>query len=171
MPIIKLVNNMKNEHKIEGSIWNWVIIECTRNLEKCREAIKKYLDSMCPDKSMCIDIIDKQRSKVSMYKWVDALIKSGVPDGRARLILYVISRYLVNIKKMDINEAELVIEEFIDNSCRNYNDCSKIYKSWIRNVLRRVRDGGWMPWSLDRIKKEDPDLHNIINNIINRSNK
>ncbi len=149
--------------------WSHVVEECSKGVEECNKAVKDYLKSMCPDESMCMDSLGRRKSKAIVYRWVETVMKSGVPDGRARLILYVISRYLVNVKGLDVSEAELAIEEFIDNSCKNYGDCSKIYKSWIRNVLKRVKDGGWMPWSLDRIKKEDPDLYNVISKIIDGS--
>jgi len=100
------------------------------------------------------------------YAWVEELIRRGVPDGRSRLILYVISRYLVNVKGLSVDEAHLVVKEFIENSCRNYGDCSKIYDSWIRNVLRRVAEGGWLPWSLERLRERDPELYDIVMGVL-----
>ncbi len=93
-------------------------------------------------------------------------MERGVPDGRSRLILYVISRYLINVKGLSLEEAEAVIDAFLEASCRNYGNCSKIYKSWIRHVLRRVSEGGWRPWSLERVKQEDPELYSTISRVL-----
>lgn len=81
------------------------------------------------------------------------------------MILYVISRYLVNIRGLSDEEALAEIDAFLEASCRSYGNCRKIYKSWIRNVLKHVRNGGWRPWSLQRLEREDPELYNIVKSI------
>lgn len=131
----------------------------------CRGAVE-FLRELCPDKSACT----RTRSPVSRrstaaYAWIDRLLRAGVPDGRARLILYVISRYLVNVKGLGDEEALAEIDAFLETSCRNYGNCRKIYKSWIRNVLKHVRNGGWKPWSLQRLEREDPELYNIVKSV------
>jgi len=143
--------------------WSLVEKACIEDPEECRDAVRRFLENMCSDRGWCIE--EKPRL-LEKYRWIEQLIKTGVPDGRSRLILYVISRYLVNIKGLDTESAEILIEEFIDNSCRNHGNCSKIYKSWIRNVVRRVKEGGWYPWSLERIKERDPELYNILANTL-----
>ncbi len=136
---------------------------CTEDMEACRAEARRFFQDMCRDRSMCTG---GRRRLVERYSWVEKLIERGVPDGRSRLILYVVSRYLVNVKGLTVDDAEKIIEEFIENSCRNHGDCSKIYNSWIRNVLKRVSEGGWLPWSLDRIKERDPELYTIVETVL-----
>ncbi|MEB3773363.1 MAG: DNA primase noncatalytic subunit PriX [Desulfurococcales archaeon] len=139
--------------------WSRVVEKCSEDPEECRNAVRRFLEDMCRDKSKCLE----PRGRASeRYKWVEDLIKKGLPDGRARAILYIVSRYLVNVKGLDPDSALVVVEEFIDNSCKNHGNCGKIYKSWIRNVLRRVSEGGWKPWTLERVKEKDPELYTII---------
>ena len=138
---------------------------CLEGEESCRRAIKEFLSRMCPDRSECETLEGRARLS-ERYAWVEKLLEKGVPDGRARLILYIISRYLVNIKNMDIDEALLSIKQFIDNSCKNFNNCSKIYESWIRGVLRSVKQGQWLPWSLEKMKDRDPELYDVVISII-----
>ena len=107
-----------------------------------------------------------RHARAQYYDWIERILAGGVPDGRRRLILYVISRYLLNVKGLDVEEAEKVIDGFIEESCRRYGDCSKIYKSWVRSVLRSVKQGGWKPWGLGRIRKEDPELYDTISRIL-----
>ncbi|WP_232502345.1 DNA primase noncatalytic subunit PriX [Aeropyrum camini] len=136
-----------------------------RGFEECRDAYRMFLEEACREAGSC----PKRRSPGTgqgRYAWVEAVLRSGVPDGRSRLILYVISRYLVNVKGLEPGEAEAVIEEFLRVCCERHGNCRKIYKSWIRNVLRRVKEGGWRPWTLERIKSEDPELYSIIESII-----
>ena len=148
-----------------NSLWSKVAHVCERNYEECREALETFLSSMCPDRSECEEKIAVPGRRAH-YTWIERIIESGVPDGRARLILYVISRYLVNVKRLSVEEAHEIIKLFIQASCEKHNQCSKIYDSWIRNVLVHVKEGGWKPWSLERIKTNDPELYQIITSIL-----
>jgi len=103
------------------------------------------------------------------YRWVERVIESGLPDGRHRFILYVLSAYLVNIKNLDIEEAHQIVKKFIENSCRNFNNCSKIYNSFILGDLKRVKEKGLKPASLKTIQENDPQLYSIIMEILNKS--
>ena len=144
-----------------GSVWLGVVEECSKGVEDCKRALKEFMDKMCIESGVC-----RRGQKSKGYEWVERLIERGVPDGRSRLILYVISRYLLNVKGLSPEEAEAVIDSFIEASCRNHSNCGKIYKSWIRHVVRRVKEGGWRPWSLERLKREDPELHSIVLNVV-----
>ncbi len=89
-----------------------------------------------------------------------------MPDGRHRLILYVIARYLVNVKGLDERDAISEILDFVQRSCKNYGNCSKVYESWIRNVVSKVKVGGWKPWTLEKLRERDPQLYNTINDLL-----
>jgi hypothetical protein len=148
--------------EVLGGFWREVLTQCSQG--DCSRA-KEFLEALCPDKGMCV----QSRSPSRRYAWIDKVIKEGVPDGRARLILYVISRYLVNIKGLSDEEALAEIEAFINASCKRHGNCSKIYKSWIKNVIKGVRRGGWKPWSLETMQKKDPELYSIVRGIIEGS--
>jgi hypothetical protein len=102
------------------------------------------------------------------YKWVEKVIESGLPDGRHRFILYVLSAYLVNIKSLGIEEAHQIVKKFIENSCRNFNNCSKVYDSLILGDLKRVKEKGLKPASLKTIQEKDPQLYSIITEVLNK---
>ncbi len=146
------------------SLWSRVVEACRSGVEECSRALEDFFKAMCPNQDLCEEPpsgVDRRR-----YLWVEKLIELGVPDGRSRLILYVISRYLVNVKKLSIEDSERVVEAFIENSCRNHGNCGKIYKSWIRRVLESVKNGGWKPWSLQTIKERDRQLYEVITGVI-----
>ncbi len=140
-----------------SSRWLGVVEACRGGRARCLEALKRFMDEVCIESGAC-----RGRRAGPGYEWIEAIIERGVPDGRSRLILYVISRYLLNVKGLSPEEAEAVVDSFIEASCRNHGNCGKIYKSWIRHVLRRVKEGGWKPWSLERIKRDDPELYDIV---------
>jgi len=100
------------------------------------------------------------------YDWVERVIERGLPDGRKRFILHVLSAYLANIKGLHEEEALRVIQEFLDNSCRNYNNCGKIYESFIRGGLRRVKSKMLKPVSLNKLREKDPELYSLIEQVL-----
>jgi len=63
--------------------------------------------------------------KPRRYEWVEKIIEKGLPDGRKRFMLYVLSAYLVNVKRLSEEETIQVVQEFLDNSCRNHNNYEK----------------------------------------------
>ena len=143
------------------SEWKELLERCSEGCEA--EDLKPYLERLCGEDFK--DCWRPKRVKGSFkerYRWIQDIIDSGVPDGRARLILYVISRYLINVLGLSQEEAEREIEIFLENSCSKHGKCGGIYKSWIRSVLRGVSRGGWKPKSLDRLKAEDPQLYEIV---------
>jgi hypothetical protein len=146
------------------SLWSRVIEGCD-NVDSCVRLLEEFFKTLRVDPSLCEEIpLSGDYRKA--YAWVEKLIESGVPDGRSRLILYVISRYLINVKRLSMEESERVIDAFLDNSCRNHGNCGKVYRSWIRRVLESVKSGGWRPWSMSRIKENDRQLYEIVSRIV-----
>ncbi len=99
-------------------------------------------------------------------RWIEKIIETGLPDGRKRFILEILSPYLINIKNLSFEEALSEINTFIRNSCINHSNCGKIYDSWIRSDLERVRRKGVMPRGLDSLREKDPDLYRIIREVL-----
>jgi len=101
-------------------------------------------------------------SDTQRYAWMERLLGQGVPDGRKRLILYVLARYLANVKRLGEEEALEALRGFLEASCTRYGNCSKIGESWLRSVLEAVRRGGWKPWTKERLRQEQPDLYRVL---------
>ncbi|MEB3764861.1 MAG: DNA primase noncatalytic subunit PriX, partial [Desulfurococcales archaeon] len=102
------------------------------------------------------------RGKTSYYNYIESILRNGLPDGRKRFILWVASRYLVNVKGLGLDEALGELEGFLEASCRNHGNCSRIYTSWLRSVLRAVKEGGYKPPSLRILEKKYPDLYQLL---------
>ena len=110
----------------------------------------------------------KASSKRGPY-WIEQVLSEGLPDGRKRFILWVASRYLVNVKGLGLEEALGELEGFLEASCRNHGNCSRIYSSWLRSVLRGVAAGGYKPPSLRRLREKHPDLYTVIREAAGRA--
>jgi hypothetical protein len=104
--------------------------------------------------------------KGSRFEWVERVIERGLPDGRHRFILYVLSAYLMNVKKLSEDEAYQVVKRFLENSCKNFSNCGKVYDSFIRGDLRRVKAKGVKPLTLKRIRERDPKLYEILAKVL-----
>ena len=96
------------------------------------------------------------------WSWIERVLEIGLPDGRKRFILYVASRYLVNVKGLGLEEACGELEKFIEASCSNHGNCSTINHSWITSVLRAVKKKGLKPPGLRKLGLRHPDLRELI---------
>ncbi|MEM4452897.1 MAG: DNA primase noncatalytic subunit PriX, partial [Thermosphaera sp.] len=91
-------------------------------------------------------IITHTKSK----QWIWRIIENGLPDGRKRFILYVLVPYLVNVAGKSEEDVVEICRTFLDNSCRNHGNCSKVYDSWIRSVVRSSRNHGFRGFGLSK---------------------
>ncbi|MCE4624847.1 MAG: DNA primase noncatalytic subunit PriX [Desulfurococcales archaeon] len=99
---------------------------------------------------------------MSRYKYIEDVLERGLPDGRKRFILYVASRYLVNVKGLGLEEALEELQKFLEASCRNHGNCGKIYHSWLRSVLRGVEEKRLLPPGLSRLREKNPELYALV---------
>ncbi|WP_338600719.1 DNA primase noncatalytic subunit PriX [Sulfolobus tengchongensis] len=99
--------------------------------------------------------------KSSDYSWIDKVLEKGLQDSRKRFILYVASRYLVNVKGVSEEEAINLLKEFYYKS-----QSGKVYESWLKSVIRGVKNKGLLPWSLKRIEERDKEMYNEIMKVL-----
>ena len=97
------------------------------------------------------------------YDWVEKVLDEGLDDARKRFILYVGSRYLVNVKGLSEDEAIKRLEEFY-----NKKGGGKVYESWLRSVVKGVKSKGLLPWSLKRIEEKDKEMYVLISKVLNK---
>ncbi|MEM1830526.1 MAG: DNA primase noncatalytic subunit PriX [Desulfurococcaceae archaeon] len=94
--------------------------------------------------------------------WVWRVVEKGLSDGRKRFILHVLVPYLVNACNKSEDDVLEVCRTFLDNSCRNFNNCSKVYDSWIRSVIRSAKAHSFRGFGLSKLKEKDPELYKLI---------
>ena len=99
-------------------------------------------------------------------EWVERLIRAGARDGRKRLIGLAILPYLANYLGLSDEEVLAACREFIENSCRNFRNCGKIYNSWLRSQLRTVRARGYRVVSLEKLRREYPEVYEIVSELM-----
>jgi len=78
-------------------------------------------------------------------------------EGGIRLshAIYIVENYkpreIVNVKRLSEEEALQVVQEFLENSCRNHNNCNKAFDSFIRGDLQRVKSKRLKPTTLEKL--------------------
>ncbi len=97
------------------------------------------------------------------YTWIEKVMDSGLRDSRKRFILFVASRYLMNVKKVDEDTALRRIEEFYYKA-----GSGKLYDAWVRSVLRGVKEKGFYPWSLRKIQDMDKEMYDEIERVLEK---
>lgn len=103
------------------------------------------------------------KAKKVNYDWVEKVLDEGLEDARKRFILYVASRYLVNVKGLSEDEAIKRLEEFYSKK-----GGGKVYESWLKSVVRGVKNKGLLPWSLKRIEEKDKEMYIVISKVLNK---
>lgn len=92
-------------------------------------------------------------SKISEIQYIENLLQNKITQGRKRIFALVICPYLVNVKKLPLEECEKIITDYFDNH---------IPKSTIRYKLNEVYRKGILPYSLKNMQDNDPELYQII---------
>lgn len=96
-------------------------------------------------------------------KWIEELLSSsGIKDGRKRLIWLVFAPYLINVKGLQIDEAEKLILEWLE---RNSVSGKKISKSYVRGQLRHSQSIGLLPISREKAVEVFKDVEEILKKI------
>ncbi len=150
-------------HRIEAMIRPITPIEAaSKYLEGIRSIARKRFGEPGTEASDRGEQLSREK-----YLWIERIASKGLPDGRKRFILYVLTPYLATILKLDDDEVMRIVREFIDNSCRNYGKCEKIYDSWVRSCLRGARQKGIRPARIENLEEE---LRKAIESVISQEN-
>jgi hypothetical protein len=57
-------------------------------------------------------------------------------------------RFGSSVKRLSEEDALQVVQEFLENSCRNHNNCNKVYDSFKLGDLQKVKSKGLKPTTL-----------------------
>jgi hypothetical protein len=127
------------------------------------EGVKNLRRALFP--KQLIEIRDKvmqyipaQRAKTGKgYLYVEDLLKHPVTDGRHRLVWLVLAPYLVNVKKVDDEEAIDKIRSFV-----SVGGETRDLKRFVEYNVRRARRNGLLPPTFSTIKAEHPDIYSLL---------
>ena len=99
-------------------------------------------------------------SKPKEIPWIEKLLETPIGDHRKTCLWHILVPYLVNVKRVHDSEVYQILGKWLD-------DCNKERKIdfntnyTIKSNIKNVKD--FLPISKDNLKKEYPDLYEMIN--------
>ncbi|HEX5187602.1 MAG TPA: hypothetical protein VFV86_12000, partial [Nitrososphaeraceae archaeon] len=102
----------------------------------------------------------RRYSSTFEIQWIENLLKTPLDDYRKFCLWRILIPYLINIKKTSQNDTFVVLNEWLiaSNSMRKLDFNPKmVIILYMKNV------NNFKPISLSKLKKENPNLYNLIN--------
>ena len=148
---VHMSSNMLND--FFGDCSQMAISNGVRNLR--RAPFPKQLQGV---KSRVMQYVPVQRAKTGKgYLYVEDLLKHPVSDGRHRLVWLVLAPYLVNVKKVEDEEAIEKIRAFVAAA----GETSGL-KRFVEYNVHRARRNGLMPPTFSTLKTEHSDIYALL---------
>jgi len=84
--------------------------------------------------------------------WIDRLLSNPIPDVRHRVVNLILAPYLVNVRRLSVDDAYRVITDYIEK-CKKLNPDTKLNETYIRYQCNYAKNRGLRPLSLRRAKE------------------
>ena len=148
---IRMTDNMLND--LFGDCALAAVAEGVRNLRKA--PFPKQLQEL---KVRVVQYVPASRPKTNKgYLYVEDLLQHPVSDGRHRLVWLVLAPYLVNVKKVDDEQAIEKIRAFVAAA----GESSEL-RRFVEYNVRRARRNGLLPPTFSTLKTEHPDIYWLL---------
>jgi Primase X len=149
--VVRMSDNMIND--LFGDCALGAIAEGVRNLR--RAPFPKQLLGVRSD---VIQYVPSPKPRTNKgYLYVEHLLAHPVADGRHRLTWLVLAPYLVNVKKLDDEQAIERIRAFVAAAGE-----TSAMRRFIEYNVRRARRNGLLPPTFSTLKTEHPDLYWLL---------
>ncbi len=164
--VLPLDNDMKPIDSESFSLEQYILNPLPRNLVS--EAVREVLARQAARNTRRLLRKNQGYYAPSSYKWIERVLRTGLPDGRRRFILFVASKYLVNILGKPEDEAVEILLDFAEKSERLPGFCGsgRISSAEIHAYVRSSKTRGTPPPSLTRIAERDPELYKLITQVL-----
>lgn len=148
---VHVTGNLLND--LFGDCAQAAISDGVRNLR--RAPFPKQLQGT---KNKVMQYVPAQKPKTGKgYLYVEDLLKHPVSDGRHRLIWLVLAPYLVNVKKVEDEEAIERIRAFVAVAGETGG-----LKRFAEYNVKRARRNGLLPPTFSTLKTEHPDIYALL---------
>ncbi len=91
------------------------------------------------------------------YGYIDELLKHPITDGRHRLVWLVLAPFLVNVRKLEEEEAIEKIKAYVSTAGE-----MKAMKRFVEYNVKRAKRNGLMPPTMTKLRLEHPDLFSLL---------
>jgi hypothetical protein len=111
------------------------------------------------EKSLALYGNRQYSSNPSETRWIEKLLKTPIDDQRNFCVWRIFIPYLVNVKQVQEPEVYSIIEEWL-NECNKKKRVDPNIKQKIKYRIKNVKS--FKHISLDDLKKEHPDLYEMV---------
>lgn len=98
-------------------------------------------------------------SELKEIPWIERLLETPIGDRRKTCLWHILVPYLVNVKRVQESEVYQILGKWLDD-CNKERKIDFNTKYTIKSNLKNVKD--FLPISKDNLKKEYPDLYDLI---------
>ena len=103
----------------------------------------------------------QQQNQINKIKWIEnGILENALADHRKYIIWRILSPYLLNVRKLQREEAYSVMKDWLDK-CDKKERLNFYAKAKIRDGLRGASKG-YYPISLEKLKGENKALYDIV---------
>jgi hypothetical protein len=149
--IIRMSDNLLND--LFGDCALAAIADGVRNLRRA-----PFPRQLLGVKSDVMQYVPSPRPRTNKgYLYVEALLEHPVSDGRHRITWLILAPYLVNVKKLDDEEAIERIRRFVAAAGE-----TSAMRRFIEYNVRRARRNGLLPPTFSTLKTEHPDVYWLL---------
>ena len=111
-------------------------------------------------------LIDEMRSKSDAEgkrysNWIDILLDTPVPDGRHRIITYILAPYLINVRNLDTSKAIKILEDWVAR-CNSYKPMGGNMKAFVERACYEAHKLKRKPKNLEYFKEKNKQLYRMI---------
>ncbi len=136
-----------------GDVAQRVIEEGVKNLR--RASFPKPLTEI---KNRVLNFVPAPKTRpTKSYVYIEELMKHPVSDGRHRLVWLVLAPFLVNVKKLEQEDAIERIKTYVSTTGE-----MRGMKRFVEYNVRRAKRNGLMPPTIHKLKAEHPDLFVLL---------
>ena len=149
--VIRVTDNALND--LFGDCALAAIADGVRNLR--RAPLPKRLLGV---KTNVIQYVPSPKPKSNKgYLYVETLLEHPVSDGRHRITWLILAPYLVNVKKLDDEDAIERIRRFVAAAGE-----TSAMRRFVEYNVRRARRNGLLPPTFSTLKAEHPDIYWLL---------
>ncbi len=146
---------------LSDNLLNDLFAECARSA--ISEGVKRLRSGQFPKqladiRTEVMKYVPVQRPKSGKgYDYVEELLRHPVSDGRHRFVWLVLAPYLVNVKKLEGDQAVERIRGFVSVAGETSD-----MKRFVEYNVRRAKRNGLLPPTMSTLKAEHPDLYGLL---------
>jgi Primase X len=149
--VVHMTDNLLND--FFGDCAQAAVAEGVRNLRKA--PFPKQLQGV---RASVIQYVPAPKPKGGKgYLYVEDLLRHPVSDGRHRLVWLVLAPYLVNVKKVEDQEAIDRIRAFVAAGGE-----TSAMRRFVEYNVRRAKRNGLLPPTFATLKAEHPDIYQLL---------